>query len=117
MAESTGNVQPQLDLSEHDETGNVPTKRSLLYGWNPDGLSKARLTVNEFGYLSTPYAYKKTVVGAITYIGRAPVGTAESAAAWQAFKIDETSGMRMTWADGDSKYDNVVTDLTALTYS
>ena len=34
----------------------------------------------------------------------------------EAMLIDETSGTRITWADGDANFDNAVTDLTALTY-
>ena len=61
---------------------------------------------------------KVTTSGSTTYIAYAPTGTAESAAAWKAFKI-VTSGTSTvtTWADGDTKYDNVATDLTALSYS
>lgn len=64
-----------------------------------------------------PVATKITVVGSITYIGIAKPGTAQSAAKWQCQKIDETSGTVITWADGNANYDNVATDLTALSYS
>lgn len=43
----------------------------------------------------------------VTYIGKAPVGTATSTAGWQIQKIDETTGMVITWADGNSNFDNV----------
>lgn len=62
-------------------------------------------------------AVKKTVVGSVSYFGLASPGTPESMPAWQAFKIDQTTGMRLTFADGNDKFDNVATDLTALTYS
>ena len=54
----------------------------------------------------------------VIYLAQAPIGTAESAAGWQARKI-ETSGPNtvITWADGDAEFDNVATDLTSLTYS
>lgn len=63
-------------------------------------------------------ATKVTEVGTTIYFAQAPIGTAQSAAAWQARKID-TSGSDtvFTWADGDGNFDNVATDLTALTYS
>lgn len=64
-----------------------------------------------------PLAVKKTVVGTTTYIGYALPGTAESSAAWRAMKLDESSGLVITWADGDDNFDNVATDLTSLTYS
>lgn len=62
-------------------------------------------------------ALKTTVVGAVTYIGEAAPGTAQATAAWRCQKIDTTTGTVITWADGDSNFDNVATDLTALTYS
>lgn len=63
-------------------------------------------------------ATKITVVGDITYIGFAPCGTAESEAKWQCKKILTSGGTTtITWADGDSNFNNVATDLTALTYS
>jgi len=64
-----------------------------------------------------PLALKLTTSGAFTYIAKAPVGTAQASASWQVFRIDETVGMVITWADGNDKFDNVATDLTALAYS
>jgi len=66
---------------------------------------------------STEVALKVTESGDITYIAIAPPGTAEAAAAWQAKKIDNTTGTIITWADGNTNFDNVATDLTALSYS
>jgi hypothetical protein len=63
------------------------------------------------------YAVKVTVVGTVTYIGTAPIGTSPADAKWQAKKIDETTGTVITWADGDDAFDNLATDLTTLTYS
>lgn len=62
-------------------------------------------------------ATKVTVDGDVTYVAKAPVGTAQSAEAWQCKKIDETTGVVITWADGDSDFNNIATDLTALDYS
>lgn len=61
-------------------------------------------------------AMKITVSGDITYIAQAAPGTAESEAKWQVKKIDASAGVVFTWADGNSNFDNVATDLTALTY-
>jgi len=60
--------------------------------------------------------YKREVQidGTDTYIAWALPGTALSAASWRACKVD-TNGTR-TWADADTDFDNVATDLTALTY-
>lgn len=63
-------------------------------------------------------ATKVTVSGADTYIGFASPGTAESAASWQCMKVAVSGGTTtILWADGNSEYDNISTDLTALTYS
>lgn len=63
------------------------------------------------------YALKMTVSGAVTYIAKAPIGSSQASAVWQAKRIDETSGMVITWADGNDSFDNVATDLTSLSYS
>lgn len=64
-------------------------------------------------------ATKITTVGDVTYIGIAKTGTAQSTAKWQCKKIDSsvTNTVTITWADGDAEFNNVATDLTALTYS
>lgn len=61
---------------------------------------------------------KITESGADTYIGKAAVGASQASAVWQAQKI-AVSGSNTTilWADGNDNYDNVATDLTALSYS
>lgn len=61
-------------------------------------------------------ATKVTVVGSVTYVGNAPAGTLQATAGWKCKKIDETTGIVITWADGNELYDNIATDLTALTY-
>ena len=66
---------------------------------------------------STDMAMKVKTVGDITYMAFAKPGTSQSSALWQAKKIDTGSGVSITWADGDTSFDNVATDLTALTYS
>lgn len=79
------------------------------------------LTVDSHGNLKivdTPMAKKITAVGSITYIASATPGTAQATAAWQVQKVDESvAGTTViTWADGNANFDNVATDLTALTY-
>lgn len=63
------------------------------------------------------WASKITSSGNYTYIAKAELGTAQADAKWQVKRI-EVSGSNtiFTWADGDDKFDNVATDLTALTY-
>jgi len=52
----------------------------------------------------------------VTYIGKAPTGSAESEAVWQIAKLDVSSGLSKTWADGDSQYNNVWDNRASLTY-
>ena len=61
---------------------------------------------------------KITTAGSITYNATALPGTSQSTAAWQVEKIDQTdpNNMLITWA-GTGQFDQVATDLTALTYS
>lgn len=53
----------------------------------------------------------------ILYVGKAPIGTATSAASWQIVKLDTSSGMIKTWADGDGDFDNIWDDRVSLSYS
>ena len=53
-----------------------------------------------------------------TYVGKATVGSLQSEAVWQAKRIlDDGENLVVTWANGDTNFDNVATDLSALTYS
>mgnify|MGYP001546679273 CR=1 FL=1 len=68
--------------------------------------------------LTTGEKFKITVDGSDTYIGLAKPGTAQATAAWKALKISVSgSDTTLEFADGDTEYDNVATDLTALSYS
>lgn len=54
------------------------------------------------GGSSASVIYKKLIDDStpnVTYVGQAVPGTATSAASWQIKKIDETSGVAITWAD------------------
>lgn len=62
-------------------------------------------------------AMKVTRAGDIIYMAFSAPGTTEATAKWQCKKIDASSGVTITWADGNANYDNAATDLTALTYS
>lgn len=43
----------------------------------------------------------------VTYVGKAVIGSAVGSTVWQIQKMDETAGMVITWADGNSNFDNV----------
>lgn len=51
------------------------------------------------------------------YIGKAKTGTSSSDSDWQIKKIDTTSYIVMTWADGDAEFNNVWDNRTSLSYS
>lgn len=53
----------------------------------------------------------------ILYVGKAVVGSATSSAVWQISKLDTSSGLIKTWADGNADFDNVWDDILTITYS
>lgn len=66
--------------------------------------------------VSDQLALKITTSGSTTYVAKAKPGTDQSEAKWQVKKVDKTSGIVITWADGNPNFDNVASDLTTLTY-
>lgn len=75
-----------------------------------DGQNLQRLTADAV-------AVKVTTVGSVTYVALAAPGTAQASANWQVKKVDTTTGVVITWAGGSSNFNQVATDLTALSYS
>jgi transposase len=88
-----------ISLAEHGRSGGISTGQPFKF---TDGVD---------------YAIKITEVGTDLYIGFANPGTAESAAKWKAMKLDGSSGLKITWAGGSPTFNQVGTDLTALSYS
>ncbi len=111
----TGNVIAEVNQQEHEGTLEPATKRVLIYGF--DGTSKQILKVNNNGEMLSAgdYAVKVTTSGTDTYVGEATPGSLQASAVWRSMKVD-TNGS-VTWADGDTNFNNVATDLVALTYS
>jgi hypothetical protein len=59
----------------------------------------------------------ETTTAGTTYVGKAAIGSATSAAAWQIFKIVDTGGnLAITWADSDALFDNIWDNRASLTY-
>ena len=56
--------------------------------------------------------------GAKTYICKAECATPTNVSKWQVKMVDETNPTYVvfTWADGNSKFDNDITDVTLLKY-
>ena len=68
--------------------------------------------------INSLYAQKITEDGNDTYIAEAEPGTLQATAKWRCKKVSVSGDTTtVTWADGDCKFDNVATDLTALSYS
>ena len=53
----------------------------------------------------------------ITYVGKAAIGSATSAAVWQVMRMNSTTGVVTTWADGDDDEDNIWDNRASLSYS
>jgi siroheme synthase (precorrin-2 oxidase/ferrochelatase) len=52
-----------------------------------------------------------------TYIGKAETGADPGESVWQISKLDTSSGLIKTWADGSASFSQVWDDRTSLTYS
>lgn len=52
----------------------------------------------------------------VIYIGYAPVASSEASAVWQIKRLNVATGLTITWADGNAKFDNVWSNRTSLVY-
>lgn len=67
---------------------------------------------------SSVYAVRLDEASAtVTYVGEAVPDTPAASALWRIKKLDSTSGLVMTWADGDSNFDNIWNNRASLSYS
>lgn len=127
MTKVGGNKVPEITGSEHispEHTGdNIAAKRAAMYGF--DGSNWQRIAVNPDGSLTTggssEYATRvdDATTTNITYVGKAPIGSAAASAVWQIMRIDNTNSPEttiVTWADSDANFDNVWSNRTSLTY-
>lgn len=53
----------------------------------------------------------------VMYVGEATPGELTSTAKWRIKKVDQTSGVVVTWADGNNNFDNVWDNRVTLSYS
>lgn len=58
-----------------------------------------------------------TTTASVTYVGKARPGSVTSSGVWQVKKIDQTSGVVITWADGNTLFDNIWDNRASLSYS
>lgn len=83
--------------------------------------SPARVTLsnNAMPTVDTPLAVRidNTSTANTTYVGKAIVGSTTASAVWQVSKLDTTTGMIKTWADGDALFNNIWDNRTIITYS
>lgn len=81
---------------------------------NPDGTAIGTFS-NEETY--TAVRLDDTTTANVTYIGKAATGSSAASAVWQIAKLDTSSGLIKTWADGDASFNNVWNDRASLSYS
>lgn len=62
-------------------------------------------------------ATKIKIDGTNLYVGKAAIGSSLSASVWQVKKIDTSSGVLITWANGDAEFDNKMDAPETLTYA
>ncbi len=68
--------------------------------------------------LVTKYAVQMVTASAtVSYVGKAAIGSSTASAVWRVYKLDTTSGIVITWADGNSNYDNSFSNPASLSYS
>jgi hypothetical protein len=58
-----------------------------------------------------------TTTANVTYVCKAKVGSSAASSVWQIMRIDETSGLVITWADGDTLFNNIAANRASLSYS
>lgn len=110
----TGNSQPEIDRQEHLEADSfgIGAKAVALTGYNQ--------TNGELEFVPSDFfqdqAVRVETSGLITYVGLADPGSGTDDPVWKIRKIDETSGTVITWADGNTKFDNVWDNHASLTY-
>jgi hypothetical protein len=105
----TGNKNHIANLEHHP---GFRAKKVISYVG--DGKGNAVMPVSND--LALRYAID-SVTNTVSYLGKAFTGTATNAASWQIKKINEASGVVITWADGNSDFDNVWDNRESLSYS
>ena len=76
-------------------------------------------TEQDAAFASGYCAQKITLGTGVVYIASATTGSTYAQAVWQACKIDysDLTNIRTTWANGGQLFNNIATNLTALSYS
>lgn len=113
----TNNTEQELSNLSWDKDFNVAVVEMLGYDSSTSSLRRVIVDPNgAFATATSNLAVKMTISGTSTYIAKAAPASTQASAVWQVKKIDSSSGIIITWADGNANFDNVATDLTSLTY-
>lgn len=123
----TGDIVAQDSESEHigplDTGDSISAKRVATYIWNPTGTDlytglKTGAYERNTGQAATlDIRLDDFTDTTLVYIGKAPIATTTATAAWQIAKLDVSSGLVKTWADGNALFDNIWDNRAALTYA
>lgn len=102
-------------IESQNLTSENADKRATT-GTDLDAFGKRGLDV--YDLLSQPMSIRIDEVGTTEYYGFAPVGSSESSAVWQIKRLTVSGAITsITFADGDSNFDNVWDNRASLTYS
>lgn len=112
--EGSQSIQKAEHISPNKTGDNIEAKRVANYAWN-GGLGQWQRDDGSGAVYAT--IIDDTTTANTTYIGKAAIGSATSSAVWQIAKLDTTSGIIKTWADGDANFDNIWDNIASLSYS
>lgn len=90
----TSEKSTYLDREEHVTRGALSAKRVVNYTYDAGTDTLLPVTSSSSTY---KLLLDDTTTTNVTYVGKAAIGSATSSAVWQIQKIDETSGMSITW--------------------
>jgi len=93
--------------------------KTANYIWNTESLAWETATGSSIsGQTINPQnlTVRMDMIGYLTYIGKAVIGSLDSDAAWQIQRIDESSGLVIKWADGNCYFDNIWNNRLTLNY-
>lgn len=115
MADNT--LQTANDNISTDDLGSVKVQRVKVQV-GADGEATDVHATNPLPTSSAALALRMDEATATTtYVGEASPATLTSAALWRIKRISTTSGVVITWADGNNNFDNVWDNRASLSYS
>ncbi len=115
MADNT--LQQANETISTDDLGSVKVQRVKLQE-GADGEARDIHPANPLPIATAGYAVRLDEASAtITYVGEAQAGSLTSAASWRVKRISTASGTVITWADGNTNFDNVWDNRASLSYS